>query len=129
MNKAVEFIGREGLYFLTTVRNGKPRVRPFAFCYDYQDRILIPTQRWKNCYLEMRDNPHIELCACQDDDWIRISGTVKECKDIKAKEAFFRNVPTMKNYFSMEDPDFVLFELSGTMFFFDNNTLLSKEDF
>lgn len=129
MNKAVEFIGTRGLYFLTTIRDNKPRVRPFGFCYDYQGKFLIPTENKKNCYLEMKENPHVELCACHEDDWLRVSGTVKEVKDPQIYDSFFENVPLMNEFFQKDDPNFVIFEMEGTALLFHNETLLEKFDF
>lgn len=129
MNKIVEFIGKRGLYFLSTLRDSRPRIRPFGFCLDYDGAILIPTEKTKNCYLEMKENPHVELCACHDDLWVRVSGEVKELRNSPAYEIFFQQVPLLKKYFRQDDPNFVLFELHGTALFFDNEELLEKIDF
>lgn len=41
MNQAIQFLKKCGTFYLATVENGRPRVRPFGAIIEYEGKVEI----------------------------------------------------------------------------------------
>lgn len=94
MNKTVEFLRKSKIFFLATTDGDQPRVRPFGAVAEIDGKLYIASNNTKKVFKQMLENPKIELSAMlSDDEWIRITGTVKVNPDVSAKAEFLRQCP------------------------------------
>lgn len=92
MQKVLEFLKNNPVFYYATVDGNEPRVRPFGFFMEYNGRLYIGMGKKKESYLQTIANPSIEICTSSPDGkWIRIRGKAVEDKSPevlqKAREA------------------------------------------
>lgn len=62
MNKVVEFLQANPVQYLATVgRDGKAKCRPFMFCFEKDGKLWFCTNKTKDVYKDMQENPEIEI--------------------------------------------------------------------
>lgn len=69
-----EFLTRAGTFYLTTVEGDRPRCRPIGFHLLEGDRLYFGVGDFKAVYRQMRENPHVELCAVVGKEFPRYHG-------------------------------------------------------
>lgn len=94
MNKAVDLLRKCKVFFLATNEGDQPRVRPFGAVAEINGRLYMATSNTKNCFKQMIANPKVEIAAMlNNEDWIRITGTVKCDPSAEAKAEFLKQAP------------------------------------
>ena len=58
---------------------------------------------------EIHANPKVELCAFQDDQWIRLSGELVSDERYEAKASMLDAYPSLKRMYSAEDDNTEVF--------------------
>jgi uncharacterized pyridoxamine 5'-phosphate oxidase family protein len=116
MENAYEFLKESRVFFLATVSQGKPRVRPFGFCMKRNGRLYFCTSKRKDVYLNLIENPEIEICALSEgrDRWLRIRGIVEFDESEEAKAQVFQEAPHLLNIYprGKDEEIFVTFFLN-----------------
>ena len=74
MKEIYEFLKTANTYFLATIDNNKPRVRPFGTIDLFDGKLTIQTGLKKDVARQMIENPWIEICAMVE---ARLSKTQK----------------------------------------------------
>lgn len=121
MNKITEFLKECNTFYLATIDDNRPRVRPFGAVAEYEGKLYICTNNTKRVYAQMIANPYIELSATQGNRWIRVEGKLLPDHRAEAKEAMLNENPSLRNLYQMDDGVFeVLYfaEGKGTIFSF-----------
>jgi len=116
MNKIVEFLKNSGVqYFATIGLDGKPKVRPFQFMFEEDEKLWFCTSNKKKIYEELMKQPYIELCASGENmSWLRLESKVVFSDSLEAKEKVFELSPLVKGIYKISDnPDFEVFYLDG----------------
>ena len=103
MNKITEFLNQSGTFYLSTVENNKPRVRPFGAVAEFDGKIYICTNNQKNVFKQILANPNVEISSMAGDKWIRLDGKLSTDERIEAKEAMLEANPSLKNMYSIND--------------------------
>ncbi len=99
MEEIAAFFKKTGLFYIATVENGKPRVRPFGNLMIIQGDFYINTGRKKRFYAQIQLNPYVELCAFDKGTWYRVEAKVTEINDEKIKAQIVeRDSFVKKNY-------------------------------
>lgn len=94
MNKAVDLLRKSKVFFLATNEDDQPRVRPFGAVAEINGKLYIATSNTKNCFKQMIANPKVEIAAMlNNEDWIRITGTVKSDQSAESKADFLKQAP------------------------------------
>lgn len=115
MNSALEFLKKAGVFYLATENGDQPKVRPFGIAASCGGRLYICTKDGKDCFLQMTENPKVEICAMAGEDWIRITGRVAVDSERGAKEALLEQNPHARDIYSIDDPHFaVLYFAEGS---------------
>lgn len=110
MNEVYDFLREARVFYLATVENNKPHVRPFGGLNIYDGKLYIQTNKNKNVAHQMENNPNIEICALNKEKWIRISATAIKDEDIKAKESMLENsLPQIREKYREDDESEVLY--------------------
>ena len=103
MKEVYEFLKKCGVFYLGTIDNDKPRVRPFGALNTFEDKLYIQTGKVKNVSKQMEKNSNIEICAFSEGKWIRIEAEVVEDDRLEAKVSMLDNNPELKAMYKAED--------------------------
>ena len=105
MNEVYEFIKSCGTYFLATVEDDQPRVRPFGTVNIFDGKLYIQTGKKKKVFKQMMANPKFEITAVKPSgtEWIRISGKLVNDDSREAKAYVLDKNPELKGMYSADD--------------------------
>lgn len=117
-----KFIHDCGYFFLATSVDNQPKLRPFGIIYANSSALFIATDKRKNVYSELINNPQIEIAAynLNTRKWLRISGRADSENSIHIKEDMMITYPVLKQKYQNEAEIFLaIFKL------FINNVSIS----
>ena len=103
MNDVYEFLKNCGVFFLATIDNNKPRVRPFGAVNIFENKLYIQTGKSKNVSKQMQINSNVEICGFLDGKWLRVEGKVVRDERREAKVSMLEANPVLKNMYSADD--------------------------
>ena len=115
MVSVYEFLRACEVFFLATVDNDAPALRPFGAVMEYEGELYFSTGSYKDVYKQLTANPAIQIAALKSGTrrWIRISGMAVEVKDLSLKQMMLDCCPVLKKHFkSIEDERFALFKVT-----------------
>ena len=115
MKKVYDFLKKCETYYLATVEGDQPRVCPFGTVNIFEDKLYIQTGKAKNVKKQIDINPKVEICAVYEGEWLRIETTLVEDDRIEAKKSLLDNYPQLKNMYSAEDENTVVFYLTNAV--------------
>lgn len=114
MEEILEFIKECGIYYLSTIDNDKPRVRPFGTLEIFENHLYIQTGKSKDVYKQIEKNNNVELCATNNNRWIRISGKLISDDRVEAKKDMLDKNPELRGMYDENDSNtIVLYFESG----------------
>lgn len=108
------FIRECGYFFLATSSGNKPKLRPMGMIYSNEKALFLVTDKRKNVYFELTENPQMELAAYNLNScrWIRITGKVQVESSGAIKEEIKNVYPIIKQeYAEAEEMHLVIFKL------------------
>lgn len=108
MKEVQEFLKEAGVYYLATVDNGKPKVRPFGTIEIFEDKLYIQTGKKKAVYKQILNNPNVEICAFIDGKWIRVSGELVPDDRIEAKKDMLDKNPSLRGMYNENDDNTIV---------------------
>lgn len=103
MEKVCEFLKNAGVYYLATVENDQPRVRPFGTANIFEGKLYIQTGKSKPVSQQLGINPKAEVCAFHNGTWVRISGELIEDDRVEAKKAMLDAYPNLRSMYDEKD--------------------------
>ena len=103
LEKVCAFLDEAKTYYLATVEEDQPRVRPFGTALLYDGKLYIQTGKIKNVSRQIAANPKVEICAFQGGKWLRLAGELKEDDSREVKEAMLEKMPGLKGMYSADD--------------------------
>ena len=103
MKTVYDFLKKCETYYLATVENDQPRVRPFGTIDLFEDKLYIQTGKVKNVSKQMAKNPKVEICAFDGNTWIRIEAVVVNDDRIEAKQHMLDNYPSLRQMYKADD--------------------------
>lgn len=103
MEEVYEFLKKCGTYYLATVENDQPRVRPFGTADIFENKLYIQTGKVKNVSKQMAANPKIEICAILEGTWIRVEATAVEDDRIEARQHMLDAYPSLQGRYKADD--------------------------
>ena len=108
MKETWEFLKNSGVYYLATMDNDKPRVRPFGTCEIFEDKLYIQTGKSKDVYKQLEINNNVELSAFNNGRWIRVSGKLIPDDRIEAKRDMLDKNPDLRRMYNEEDDNTIV---------------------
>ncbi len=103
MQEVYDFLKKCGTYYLATVEEDQPRVRPFGTVEIFEGKLYIQTGKVKPVSKQIQANPKVEVCAFADGTWLRLSGKLVRDDRIEAKKHMLDNYPSLQSMYSAED--------------------------
>lgn len=103
MEKVYEFLKAAQTYYLATTEGGQPRVRPFGTVNMFEGKLYIQTGKSKSVSKQIHENPRVELCAMNGDDWLRVTGELAEDDRREARKAMLDTYPHLRKLYDEDD--------------------------
>lgn len=101
-----------GIFYLTTVNDGKPKARPYGFLMEYNGKICFTTNKNKPTYAQLLANPYVEICGMKDNmGWIRLSGRAVNITSDDSRNAALNAMPALAQNYAVYGGDFDVFGL------------------
>lgn len=114
MNRIVEELKKVKVFYVATVDEDEPRVRPFSSVGEFEGHAYICSGRKKEVYKQLSNNPHVELCGMYEDGgWLRVKATVEEDNRIEAEQAVLDDPTGPSQLYKAGDGNFVVFKLTN----------------
>jgi len=98
MDEVLDFLKKCGTYYLATVEEDQPRVRPFGTINKYHERLYIQTGKVKNVSAQLHADPKVELTAFDGKQWLRVTARALEDPNIDAQQDMLDNYPALTMY-------------------------------
>lgn len=126
MKETYEFLKKCGTFYLATVENNQPRVRPFGAINLFEDKIYMQTCKVKNVSKQIEKNNKIELYGFINREWIRVEAKAIRDERIEAKVAMLEENPSLKSMYSAEEENtevLYLEDVTSTIYSFTNEPI------
>lgn len=122
MEKVYEFLKKVNTYYLATVENDQPRVRPFGTINLFEGKLYIQTGKVKAISKQILANPKVELCAFDGETWLRVSGELVEDDRIEARQSMLNAYPELQGMYKADDGNTQVFYFKNATATFSNFT-------
>lgn len=129
MNEVYEFLKECKVFYLATIEDNQPRVRPFGALNIFDNKLYIQTGKIKNVSKQIQKNNRIEICGFVDGKWIRVEAKAIRDDRLDAKISMLNNNPELKNMYSAEDDNtevLYLTDVIATISSFTSNPIIYK---
>lgn len=103
MEKVCEFLQKAHVFYVATVEEDQPRVRPFGIAHILDGKLCVMTGKCKPVSKQIMKNSKVEICACVGTEWVRIAGNLIEDDRLEIREAMLDAYPFMKKTYSADD--------------------------
>lgn len=103
IEKVCQFLKDCGTYYLATVEDDQPRVRPFGTIHLFEGKLYIQTGKVKEVSKQIEKNPKVEICACKDGQWLRLAGTLVDDDRLEAKQSLLDAYPSLGQMYKADD--------------------------
>ena len=103
MQEVYDFLKECKTYYLATVEDDQPRVRPFGTVNVFEDKLYIQTGKVKPTAKQLLANPKAEICAFKDGVWVRVTGEMKADERVEAKKAMLDAYPNLRGMYDEND--------------------------
>ena len=118
--EVLDFMKKTKTYYLATVENDQPRVRPFGTVEIFEDNLYIQTGRKKNVSHQIEENGKIELCTFDGERWLRLTATAIADDRIEAQTHMLDNYPDLKKMYQPGDGNTVVYKLTNVTATFES---------
>ena len=112
MNTVLVLFEQAGMFYLATLKDGKPTQRPFGQLFAFEGKLYFDTNNQKAVYQEIKQNPHISLCTFTKGTWVRVQAIAVEEDCIQARQAALAKSPGLQKMYGAEDGRFVVFAIT-----------------
>ena len=103
MEEVLKFLKECGVYYLATVEDGKPRVKPFGTAEIFENHLYIQTGNKKDVFKQIQKNPNVEICAFKDGKWLRLRGILKQDDRYEARKDMLDKNPYLRGMYDEND--------------------------
>lgn len=103
MKRVLDFLKKAEIYYLATVDNDQPRVRPFGTINEFEGKLYIQTGKVKPTSRQLAANPKAEICAFTDGEWIRVECELVEDDRFEAKKSMLDAYPNLRGMYNEND--------------------------
>ena len=128
MTTAFEFLKVNPVFHIATIDGTKARVRPFGFSMKRNGKLYFCTNKTKDVYRQLSQNPDIEISVMgKDNTWLRMRGRIAFDETHEAKVQAFEESANLRKIYpkGADDKTFVTFyftEAVATLFFFSESS-------
>ena len=99
MNRVYDFLKKAEVYYLATVENDQPRVRPFGTVNVFEGKLYIQTGKVKPTSRQLAANNKAEICAFNGGAWIRVACELIEDDRYETKKSMLDAYPDLRGMY------------------------------
>jgi uncharacterized pyridoxamine 5'-phosphate oxidase family protein len=116
MEKVLAFLKDCKTFFVATVEDGNPKVRPFGFVMQFEGKLYFATGNQKPFFKQILENSNIEICGANEKyEWVRLRGkAVIDSRSVVKQRAFEAAPELAYVYQTIDNPIFECFYLEDT---------------
>ncbi len=103
MHRVYDFLKKANFYYLATIENNQPRVRPFGTIDLFDNKLYIQTGKIKPVANQLKANPKIEISAMYDGKWIRLSAEAILDESFEAQKHMLDAYPSLQAMYKPRD--------------------------
>lgn len=103
MERVYNFLKQANTYYLSTMDNNKPKVRPFGTINIFENKLYIQTGKIKDVSKQIKANPNVEICAFMDGQWLRLYGELILDSRVEAKKSMLDAYPNLRHMYDEKD--------------------------
>lgn len=103
MKEVYDFLKNCGVFYIATIDNDKPRVRPFGAVNIFEDKLYLQTGKSKNVSKQIEINSNVEISGFLNGKWIRLEGKLVRDDRREAKASMLNNNPELRSMYSEDD--------------------------
>ncbi len=103
MKETLDFLKDCKTYFIATIDNDKPRVRPFGTINEFEGKLYVQTGKSKDVSKQIEKNNNVEICAFNGEEWIRIETKLIRDERVEAKKDMLDNYPELRSMYDEND--------------------------
>ena len=114
MNKIYQELKKVGVFYISTMDQDQPRVRPFGVVSYYDEKCYFCTNNTKEVYKQLILNPKIEITALyphEGECWMRLQAKAVRDNRREARIAMLQENPQLRQMYSEDDGIFEVFYL------------------
>ena len=129
MDKTIKFLNDAKVFFVATINDNTPEVRPFGAINVYNNKLYIMTGAKKDVAKQIDANNNVAISAILNGNWIRIKTKLVKDESIEAKKSMLDNNPSLRGMYNELDPNMVIYYLSdatSTIYSFTNKPITEK---
>lgn len=115
MNRVYEFLKNAEVYYLATVEDDQPRVRPFGTVNVFEGKLYIQTGKVKPTSRQLAVNNKAEICAFKDGAWIRVACELIEDDRFEAKKSMLDAYPNLRGMYDENDGNTQVFYMQNAV--------------
>ena len=122
MDKVLKFLKDAETYYLATVEDDQPRVRPFGTAHVFEGKLYIQTGTVKDVSKQLHQNPKAEICAFKNGEWLRVSGKLIEDDRNEARQSMLDAYPSLQKMYKADDGNTEVFYFKNATAIFSSFT-------
>ena len=127
MKEVYEFLKDAKTYYLGTIKDGKPNIRPIGTINIYNGKLYFQTGKVKQMSKEMIANPNIYICAMNNKgEWLRLEGKAYINDSIECSEAMLQNYPELRGMYTPGDGNCTCFSIEDASYTISSFTAAPK---
>jgi uncharacterized pyridoxamine 5'-phosphate oxidase family protein len=129
MKKVLEFLNKNSPFYLASLKDREPQVRPFGLAFEYHGKIFFGCGTKKQVYRQITDNPRVQLATTSPDGtWLRYSGIATFDDDPDIFDAAVKVFPPIGQMYQKGSGDTIGFFYlkNGTALFCDVSGAISE---
>ena len=113
MERVLEFLKNAQVYYLATVEDNQPRVRPFGTINEFEGKLYIQTGKAKPTSHQLAVNNKAEICAFCDGEWIRVACELIEDDRCEARKSMLDAYPALREMYDENDTNTQVFYMKN----------------
>lgn len=122
MDKVLKFLKDAETYYLATVEDDQPRVRPFGTAHVFEGKLYIQTGKVKDVSKQLHQNPKAKICAFKNGEWLRVSGKLIEDDRNEARQSMLDAYPSLQKIYKADDGNTEVFYFKNATAIFSSFT-------
>lgn len=104
MDEVLQFLKEVSTFYLATVDNDQPRVRPFGAVCEFEGKLYICTNNRKDVFAQMKKNPKVEISGMDTKGkWLRVEAKAIQDDRNEARTAMLEANPGLNNMYKVDD--------------------------
>lgn len=126
MKRVCEFLKSAEIYYLATVEDDQPRVRPFGTAHIFEDKLYLQTGKVKPVSRQLAANPKAEICAFKDGTWLRVSCELVEDDRVEARKSMLDAYANLRAMYDENDGNTQVLYLKNAVATFNSFTAMPE---